>query len=155
MTMLGSLASRRRDGRSPLLLAAALVMAVPAALVAACSGQGGGASATEAAAAASRATANDARVAKPGRTRAMLLLNQAAQAAVLTSYQGEEVVTRWSNGSGSVLVSHIWHASGGPTVTQTMAAGASYLSSDTDGQAPEGVLGVTSPLVRLLENHYV
>jgi sigma-E factor negative regulatory protein RseB len=74
---------------------------------------------------------------------------------VLTSYQGEEVVTRWSNGGGSTLVSHIWHASGGPTVTQTMAAGASYLSSDTDGQAPEGVLGVTSPLVRLLENHYV
>ena len=36
------------------------------------------------------------------------------------------------------------HVSGGQTVTQTLAAGASlssqpYLSSDTDGQAPEGV----------------
>jgi sigma-E factor negative regulatory protein RseB len=78
----------------------------------------------------------------------------------VTSYQGEEVVTRWSSGSGSVLVSDIWHVSGGQTVTQTLDAGASfssqpYLSSDTDGQAPEGVLGVTAPLVQLLETHYV
>ena len=79
----------------------------------------------------------------------------------MTSYQGEEVVTRWSQGSsGSVLVSDIWHVSGGQTVTQTLDAGASassqpYLSSDDDGQAPEGVLGVTVPLVQLLETHYV
>ena len=79
----------------------------------------------------------------------------------MTSYQGEEVVTRWSQGaSGSVLVSDVWHVSGGQTVTQTLDAGASsssqpYLSSDDDGQAPEGVLGVTVPLVQLLETHYV
>src|SRR5262249_59869578 len=30
-----------------------------------------------------------------------------------------------------------------------------YLSSDTDGQSPEGVLGVTAPLVQLLESRYV
>ena len=78
----------------------------------------------------------------------------------MTSYQGQEIVTRWSQGSGSVLVSSIWHVSGGQTVTQTTADGASlssqsYLSSDTDGQSPEGVLGVTAPLVQLLESHYV
>jgi sigma-E factor negative regulatory protein RseB len=79
----------------------------------------------------------------------------------VTSYQGEEVVTRWSQGSsGSVLVSDIWHVSGGQTVTQTLDAGASsssqpYLSSDDNSRTPEGVLGVTGPLVQLLETHYV
>ena len=98
---------------------------------------------------------------RPGAVLAVRLLAQAAQAAIVRSYQGEEVVTRWSAGSsGSVLVSDIWHVSGGQTVTQTLDAGASsssqpYLSSDDDGQAPEGVLGVTVPLVQLLETHYV
>jgi len=171
-----------RDGRSPLLLVAALAVAVPGILVTACSGQPGtGAAGSDAVAAAGRAVTTPgqagagqagARQAGAGqagagqagasgrRARAVRLLAQAAQAAILTTYQGEEVVTRWSGGSGSVLVSNIWHVSGGQTVTQTLAAGASlrsqpYLSADTDGQAPEGVLGVTVPLVQLLETHYV
>jgi sigma-E factor negative regulatory protein RseB len=151
-----------RDGRSPLLLAAALAMAVPGLLVTACSGQAGaGAAQNDAVAAASRAVATSGKAVAAGRRPAAVrLLAQAAQAAIQTSYQGEEVVTRWSGGSGSVLVSNIWHVSGGQTVTQTLAAGASfssqpYLSSDTDGQAPEGVLGVTVPLVQQLETHYV
>jgi sigma-E factor negative regulatory protein RseB len=79
---------------------------------------------------------------------------------VLTSYQGEEIVTRWSNGSGSMLVSDVWHVSGGQTITQTLAAGSAlssqpYLSADNDGQQPEGVLGVTVPLIQLLEAHYI
>jgi hypothetical protein len=179
-----------RDGRSPLLLAAALVMAVPGFLVTACSGQPGTAAASQAAdqaspadqasqataqeaqraarngptAATSRAPAVAGRVPLAGRrhssARAVRLLSQAAQAAIVTSYQGEEVVTRWINGGGSVLVSDIWHVSGGQTVTQTLATGASfssqpYLSSDPDGQMPEGVLGVTASLVQLLQTHYV
>ena len=158
-----------RDGRSPLLLAAALAVAVPGFLVTACSGQvGSGAAGSDAIAAANRPAtgvpATEGRAPstsrRPSAVRAVQLLAQAAQAAVVTSYQGEEVVTRWSSGSGSVLVSDIWHVSGGQTVTQTLDAGASfssqpYLSSDTDGQAPEGVLGVTAPLVQLLETHYV
>ena len=98
---------------------------------------------------------------RPTAVLAVRLLAQAAKAAIVTSYQGEEVVTRWSQGSsGSVLVSDIWHVSGGQTVTQTLDAGVSsssqpYLSSDEDGRAPEGVLGVTVPLVQLLETHYV
>lgn len=165
-----------RDGRSPLLVAAALVMAVPGLLVAACSGQTGTQARNDAVAAARAATggpetggpATGGRATVAGRrpeaVLAVRLLAQAAQAAIVTSYQGEEVVTRWSQGSpdsdGSVLVSDIWHVSGGQTVTQTLDAGASsnsqpYLSSDDDGQAPEGVLGVTVPLVQLLETHYV
>ena len=57
-------------------------------------------------------------------------------------------------------MSDIWHVSGGQTITRTLDAGAlvssqPYLSSDTDGRAPEGVLGVTAPLVQLLEAHYI
>jgi sigma-E factor negative regulatory protein RseB len=157
--------SRRRDSRPPLLLAAALAVAVPGILVS-CSGQAGsgaGAAQNDSMTAAGRAaTAGRAPVAsrRTSGTGAVRLLAQAAQAAILTSYQGEEVVTRWNNGSGSVLVSDIWHVSGGQTVTRTLDTGASfssqpYLSSDTDGQAPEGVLGVTTPLLQLLEKHYV
>jgi sigma-E factor negative regulatory protein RseB len=161
---LSSSLSRRRDGRSPLLIAAALVVAVPGVLVAACSGQAGdGGSSAEVSAAASRAPAaadKDPAARRQDRARAMRLLTQAAQSAIGRSYQGEEVVTRWNNGGGSVLVSRVWHVSGGQTVTQTMAAGSSfssrpYTSSDTDAGAPEGVLGVTAPLVRLLEAHYL
>jgi len=157
-----------RPGRSPLLLAAALVMAVPGFLVTACSSPaGGGTSGNDATAAASpspavanRAQAKGASGRRQSSRLALRLLNQAAQAAVLTSYQGEEVVTRWSNGSGSVLVSDVWHVSGGQTVTQTLAAGTElssqpYLSADDDGQQPEGVLGVTAPLVQLLEADYI
>jgi sigma-E factor negative regulatory protein RseB len=159
-----------RDGRSPLLLAAALVMAVPGFLATACSAPAdSGASGSDATAAASRspAVADPAPVTDPapaGRrqssSRALRLLTQAAQAAVLTSYQGEEIVTRWSNGSGSMLVSDVWHVSGGQTITQTLAAGSAlssqpYLSADNDGQQPEGVLGVTVPLIQLLEAHYI
>ena len=153
-----------RDGRSPLALAAALAVAVPGLLVSACSSQSGtGPAGGDAVSAAGRAAAaGKAPVAarRPATVRAVRLLAQAAQAAIVTSYQGQEIVTRWSQGGGSVLVSSIWHVSGGQTVTQTTADGASlssqsYLSSDTDGQSPEGVLGVTAPLVQLLESHYV
>ncbi len=156
--------TRRRDGRSPLVLAAALAVAVPGILVSACSSQSGSSAAGsgDTVTAAGRATAGRAAQGsrRPEAVRAVRLLSQAAQAAIVTSYQGQEVVTRWSEGGGSVLVSSIWHVSGGQTVTQTMDAGASYssqpyLSSDTDSQSPEGVLGVTAPLVQLLESHYV
>jgi len=167
-----SLVSRRRgEGHAPLLLAAALVMAVPGFLVTACGSQPGTGAArseptqtTPTTATAGGLVADAGQAPATGRrlsssARALRLLSQAAQAAISMSYQGQEVVTRWSNGSGSVLVSDIWHVSGGQTVTQTLAAGNSlssqpYLSSDDDSQAPEGVLGVTVPLIGLLETHY-
>jgi len=158
--------NRRRDARpSPaLLLAAVLAVAVPGVLVAACSGQAGPAQAVPAqdGSASSAAPAGRAPSAarRPGSVLAARLLTQAAQAAVLTSYQGEEIVSHWGTTGGTELVSDIWHVSGGQTVTRTLAAGTytssgPYLSSDTDGRWPEGVLGVTTQLVRLLEAHYV
>jgi len=160
-----SLVSRRRgEGRSPLLLTAALMMALPGFLATACSSQpGSGTAPNEATATAGGSVATAGQAPATGRrtssTQALRLLSQAAQAAISMSYQGQEVVTRWSDGSGSVLVADIWHVSGGQTVTRTLAAGSSlssqpYLSSDDDSQAPEGVLGVTVPLIRLLETHY-
>ncbi len=153
-----------RNGRSPLVLAAALAVAVPGLLVSSCSSQpSAGPAGGDAVSAAGRAAAAGkapVAVRRPATVRAVRLLTQAAQAAIVTSYQGQEILTRWSQGGGSVLVSSIWHVSGGQTVTQTTADGASfssqsYLSSDPDGQSPEGVLGVTAPLVQLLESHYV
>jgi sigma-E factor negative regulatory protein RseB len=141
---------------------------MPGLLVGACSSQSGpGQPGGDAVSAAGRAAAGPvirsrapAAAKRPTTVRAVKLLAQAAQAAIVTSYQGKEILTRWSQGGGSVLVSSIWHVSGGQTVTQTTADGASfssqsYLSSDTDGQSPEGVLGVTAPLIRLLKSHYL
>jgi hypothetical protein len=157
-----------RNGRSPRVLAAALAVAMPGLLVGACSSQSGpGQPGGDAVSAAGRAAAGPvirsrapAAAKRPTTVRAVKLMAQAAQAAIVTSYQGKEILTRWSQGGGSVLVSSIWHVSGGQTVIQTTVGGASfssqsYLSSDTDSQSPEGVLGVTAPLIRLLKSHYL
>jgi sigma-E factor negative regulatory protein RseB len=149
--------SRHRSG-PPRLLTVALAVTVPGCLLTACSAASG--SPHDRAPAASRPQAAAGRsAARPSSARAIALLTQAARAAIATPYQGQELVSRWGNSGETVLVSHIWHVSGGQTVTQTVAEGTyssgPYLSSDTDGQAPEGVLGVTMPLVRLLETHYV
>ena len=141
-----------------------LAVAVPGVLVTACSGQTGTAQAVPAqdgqASGATTTAGTPASARRPGSALAARLLTQAAQAAVVTSYQGEEIVSHWGASGGTVLVSDIWHVSGGPTVTRTLAAGTytssePYLSSDTNGQWPEGVLGVTAQLVRLLEAHYI
>jgi len=150
----------RRPPGPMLLLAAVVAVAVPGFLVTACSGQVAPATQDAPASSAATVAATQAPVPRPGSALAAGLLTQAAQAAVLTSYQGEEVVSHWGASGGTVLVSDIWHVSGGQTVTRTLGAGIysstePYLSSDTDGQWPEGVLGVTTQLVRLLEAHYV
>jgi sigma-E factor negative regulatory protein RseB len=153
----------RRDARPVFLLAAVLAVAAPGVLATACSGQAGPALAVPARDGSASATpvgaASSATARRPGSVLASRLLTQAAQAAVLTTYQGEEIVSHWGTTGGTELVSDIWHVSGGQTVTRTLAAGmyassGPYLSSDTNGQWPEGVLGVTTQLVRLLEAHY-
>jgi sigma-E factor negative regulatory protein RseB len=167
----GPAVNRRHDVRPfppgpALLLAAVLAVAVPGVLVTACSGPAGpvqdasAGSAATAGGAGPAGSAPSATARRPGSALAARLLTQAAQAAVLTSYQGEEIVSHWGTTGGTELVSDIWHVSGGQTVTRTLAAGTytssgPYLSSDTNGQWPEGVLGVTTQLVRLLEAHYV
>ena len=154
--------TRRRDARPPVLLTAVLAVAVPGFLVTACSGQTAVSASPEGVTVSAPAGGTPSPNARrPASALAAHLLTQAAQAAVLTSYQGEEIISHWgTTNGGSVLVSDIWHASGGQTITRTLTAGTAsssepYLSSDTDGQWPEGVLGVTTQLVRLLETHYV
>jgi sigma-E factor negative regulatory protein RseB len=147
-----------------LLLAAMLAVVVPGVLLTACSGQTDATQAVPAqdgqASSATTTAGTPASARRPGSALAARLLTQTAQAAVVTSYQGEEIVSHWGASGGTVLVSDIWHVSGGPTVTRTLAAGTytssePYLSSDTNGQWPEGVLGVTTQLIRLLEAHYI
>jgi sigma-E factor negative regulatory protein RseB len=154
--------SRRHQRRPLLLLTVALAVAVPGFLVTACSAAPG---APQDRTAASRAPVTavpgpGSPFARHSSALAVGLLTQAARAAIATSYQGQELVSRLGSAGGTVLVSDVWHVSGGQTVTQTLVAGTysssvPYLSSDTDGQAPEGVLGVTLPLVHLLETHYI
>jgi sigma-E factor negative regulatory protein RseB len=155
---------RSSDGhkRHTLVLAAVVAVGMPGCLLTACSAQsanqaepGTGASAiaptTGTAAKALRGTRK-----RSSSPRALSLMSRAAQAAVSTSYTGEE----WDIGGGTTLVSDIWHSSGGQTKTQTLAAGTGasnqpYVSTDPMGNEPEGVLGVTMTLVQLLETHYV
>jgi sigma-E factor negative regulatory protein RseB len=154
--------ARRRPVRPASLLAAVLAVALPSVLLTGCSGSAGVSSAQEPASSAAPASggASAAPAQRASSAQATRLLTQAAQAAVLTSYQGEEIVSHWDDNGDSVLMSDIWHVSGGQTVTRTLAGGTSasgepYTSSDTDGQWPEGVLGVTTPLVRLLAANYI
>jgi sigma-E factor negative regulatory protein RseB len=89
------------------------------------------------------------------------LLEQAAQAGSSVSYHGVEMVSATGvNGQNSTLVANVWHRSGADTLVQAIPAGAGSvapaesMSDDPDGQAPEGVLGVTGQLVALLGRHY-
>ena len=87
--------SRRYDTRPAALLAAVLAVAVPGFLVTACSGQTAVSASpqTTTASATTRGTpspnAPSPRAGRPASALAALLLTRAAQAAVLSSYQGE------------------------------------------------------------------
>jgi hypothetical protein len=90
----------------------------------------------------------------------LVLLGQAAAAGLSTSYRGVELISRWTMAGTSTVLSNVWHQRGGQTVTQTTDAatgqtGSSQLSADPYRQAPEGVFGLTKPLVALLAAHYV
>src|SRR5487761_663664 len=169
---------RSSDGRRRQLLVLTAVLAVgaPICLLTSCrsSAQSAGAGAAGPPGAAGAPAAPGVAVAKasgptasaPRSARkrssalALTLMTDAARAAVRTSYQGEEIDSRWDTGGGTVLVSDILHVSGGQTVTQTLDTGTGgsaqpYTSSDLDGASPEGVLGVTTALVKMLETHYV
>jgi sigma-E factor negative regulatory protein RseB len=94
-----------------------------------------------------------------GQGLGMELLGEAATAGLATSYQGVELISRWSLVGTSTVVSSVWHRAGGKTVTQTsnaatVAGSQPYLSFDADNRDPEGVFGVTKTLVGLLGSHY-
>jgi len=87
------------------------------------------------------------------------LLGESAAASLAASYQGVELLAQWGVAGPDTIVSDVWH-SGGVTVTQTsdaaMLTGTQpYVSYDADNRSPEGVFGVTKPLVSLLGQHYV
>lgn len=92
-------------------------------------------------------------------TPGMRLLAAAAAAGQSTAYQGVEMIARWTMTGTSTVLSTVWHTSGGQTMTQTTAAaapseGGEQLSYDPYQDLPEGVFGVTKPLVTLLAAHY-
>ena len=90
------------------------------------------------------------------------LLDGAADASLSTSYQGTELISQ-SGVAGSVkMISQVWHQGGGATLVETSngttSASAQPATADvaSSGSAsPEGVFGVTRPLVALLGQHYV
>jgi sigma-E factor negative regulatory protein RseB len=88
------------------------------------------------------------------------LLNRAAAAGLTSSYQGLEMIRQVTVGGAITVYSTVWHRSGGRTITLTADATAladsqPYVSYDGDGHDPEGVFGVTTPLVSLLGANYL
>ena len=92
-------------------------------------------------------------------TPGMRLLVAAAAAGQNVSYQGVELIARWTLTGTSTVMSTVSHSSGGAAVTETTqvaapSVGGSQLSYDPYQDLPEGVFGVTKPLVTLLAAHY-
>jgi sigma-E factor negative regulatory protein RseB len=163
---------RNRCGRQLLRLTAVLAVGVPGCLLylTACGGSGTGQAHGQAQT--QTQPRQDRMAVQSQRTQirrkssplAVTLLTEAAQQGVKQTYWGqEEVVTRPDSGSaagaagGSLLISDVYHQSGGKTVTEVQATVSSsqFTDGDPDSQSPEGVLGVTTTLVRLLEDNYV
>ncbi len=93
----------------------------------------------------------------------MQLLDGAADASLSTSYQGTELSSQSSMAGSVKMISQVWHQGGGVTLVETpggatpaaaQPAGAADMTG-SDSAAPEGVFGVTRPLVALLGKHYV
>ena len=77
----------------------------------------------------------------------MRLLGRAANAGQAISYQGVEQMSESGiDGTVTSTLSEVWHRGGGQTLVQTGTS----VSYDADGRAPEGVFGLTSPLVSQL-----
>ena len=161
-------------GRSRTLIGAVVSVAVPAAVMAVAvvgdlagaSHQSGVADSAQAvvgqAAAAARpsASVSPAAIPRAQATPGVRLLTAAATAGESTSYQGVEMIARWTMTGTSTVLSTVLHSSGGPTLTQTTdaaapSAGQAQLSYDPYQALPEGVFGVTKPLVALLAAHYM
>ena len=100
------------------------------------------------------------------RAAATRLLNQAAAAASATTYQGTEQLSEPGVAGTVTMTAQVLHQGGGPTlVTSSSAASPGTTSpgtassgtaaSATGSDSPEGVFGVTKPLVGLLAANYV
>lgn len=87
------------------------------------------------------------------RARGAALLRQAAAAGRSANYQGVEAVADTTVAGPSTMVAQVWHR-GGVTVMK-LGRGRPEQTYDNDGQAPEGVFGVTTTMVGLLEKRYM
>ena len=144
-------------------LAAIVLVAGPGLLVAGCAGHTTRTvEAADASAAAEGPPAQLKPIAPVDGGPGLTLLQQAAQAGSAVSYQGVEMVSTTGVNGSTTLVANVWHRSGGSTVIQSGSDGAAAptqaravsVSDDTDSQAPEGVLGLTTQLVALLGANY-
>jgi sigma-E factor negative regulatory protein RseB len=99
------------------------------------------------------------------RVPAMRLLSQAAQACRTMTYQGVEVLGEWGGPGPATSVVNVWHAPGGVTLAEAMAAAPRWSGeaphivlppSYLGGQALVGrvMLGMSPRLVRLLSANY-
>ncbi len=91
------------------------------------------------------------------------LLDQAASAGQQTSYQGTEQISQAGVDGSVTELSRVWHLGNGGTLVAA-ASGPAAAAAGTVTQAaspaaasgaPEGVFGVTKPLVTQLGQHYV
>jgi len=88
------------------------------------------------------------------------LLEQAVAACQNQSYRGVQVVAWWGQGNATTSVVDVWHEPGRQTVVQSAGASASpeTESDPPPGTAgyrdPEGILGVSQPLLDLLQSNY-
>jgi sigma-E factor negative regulatory protein RseB len=155
-------ATADRPARCLFLLTAVLAVGVPSCLVAGC---GGGQQGPDPGPAGPAVSAGPVRQGSAAALRkrssplAANLLDKAAQAVVLRSYQGQELVSRWDV-SGAFEMANVCHVSGGDTIVAAQAAAGGlgsqpFASADLDNESPEGVLDVTLPLVSLLKEHYI
>jgi len=87
------------------------------------------------------------------RARGAALLRQAAAAGRTAAYQGVESIADTTMTGPGTMVARVWHR-GGVTVMQA-GSGRPEQAYDSDGRATEGVFGVTTTMVGLLENRYV
>lgn len=88
------------------------------------------------------------------------LLDKSATAVQSTSYQGTELLSQSGLVGRVKMVSRVWHQGGGVTLVQTSndaitPASRSAIPSNAATTSPEGVFGVTKPLVALIGKHYV
>jgi len=159
-----------RNGPASLLssslatIAAMMALLAPCLLVAACTRAAAPAAGSREPAPSDSSGSSGAAGLKPSPPRdggpGLQLLQEAAQAGARVSYQGVEMVSAWGVNGNTTMIADVWHRSGGDTLVQAGVAGTvsqgrqADVSDDTDSQAPEGVLGVTSQLVALLGANY-
>jgi sigma-E factor negative regulatory protein RseB len=77
------------------------------------------------------------------------LLDQAAQASQVMSYEGTELTSDPGAVGEDKTITQVWHSGGGLTLTRISSANADVMRS------PAGVFGLTRALVGLLGEHYV